>query len=807
MRLRMQGTTAVVIIALAFLLMSGGCQKSAAPDYPVRPVSFTEVQFSDSFWLPRLETNRRVTIPYAFEQCEETGRVRNFEVAGGLADGGFCTRYPFDDSDVYKIIEGASYSLKVSPDPELEEYLDNLTAKIAAAQEDDGYLYTARTIFPRPPRVIWVDTGERWSNMFLGHELYNVGHLYEAAVAHYQATGKRSLLEVALKNADLVESVFGPGKKIGVPGHQEIEIGLVKLFRVTGNRKYLDLARFFLDERGHARGRELYGEYSQDHKPVIEQSEPVGHAVRAVYMYSAMADIAALTGGEDYRGALDRLWENVISRKMYLTGGIGSRSGGESFGDDYELPNATAYCETCAAIGFAFWNQRMFLLTGEARYLDILERVLYNGILSGIALSGDRFFYPNPLESYGQHSRSPWFSCACCPSNLSRFIPSVPGYVYATRGDALYVNLFVESEASVRLDNRAVRIEQETAYPWDGEVKIRVEPETARRFAVHVRIPGWSRNQPVPGDLYRYMDGEEGVVVLTVNGKEAAFKEDKGFAVLRRKWKKGDAIELSLPMNARRVLSHEMVKENAGKVALERGPLVYCAEWADNHGYVSNLVIGDEARFENQMREDLLEGITVIKGEVTSLKMAEDRKTLLRERQEFTAVPYYAWAHRGQGEMAVWLARGEDRARPLPRPTIASTSRVSVSGGKSGMAVNDQREPHNSNDHSCPFLHWWPSKGTVEWVQYDFAGPATVSAVEVYWFDDTGQGECRVPESWRVLYRKGSRWLPVASKDPYGVEKDACNRVAFPPVQTSALRLEIRLQKNFSAGIHEWRVE
>ncbi len=795
-----------VCISLALIFFCLSCRQKSKIDYPVNPVPFTAVHFSDNFWLPRIETNRSVTIPYAFYQCAETGRIKNFEIAAGMEEGGFCTVYPFDDSDVYKIIEGASYALKVHPDPELGKYLDALISKIGAAQEEDGYLYTARTIFPNPPKVRWVDTKERWSNMYLGHELYNAGHMYEAAVAHYQATGKRTFLDIALKNADLVESVFGPGKKIGVPGHQEIEIGLVKLYRVTGDKKYLDLAKFFLDERGYPHGRKLYGEYSQDHKPVTEQTEPVGHAVRAAYMYSGMADAAALTGDEDYKKALDILWNNVVGKKMYVTGGIGSRGGGESFGNDYELPNASAYSETCASIANALWNHRMFLLTGDAKYLDVLERVLYNGILSGIGLTGDRFFYTNPLASYGQDKRSLWFTCACCPSNVTRFVPSVPGYVYATHGNDLYINLFVENAADIQTDSQTVHVKQTTDYPWGGKISITVDPEKEQSFAVSVRIPGWARNQPVPTDLYSFLKVSDEKSRLQVNGEPQDFVVESGFVRIDRRWTKGDTIALELPMPIRRVLSHEKVEDNAGRVALQRGPLVYCTEWVDNGGTVSNIVLDDVAALVPEFRENLINGVIQIHGVTSALKYDEDGKTQVRIKQAFKAIPYYGWAHRGQGEMMVWLAREESKARVLPQPTIASTSKVSVSRDKDGTAVNDQWEPADSNDHSRPYLHWWPNKGTREWVQYDFAAPATVSEAEVYWFDDTGQGECRVPASWRILYKTGKTWKPVANTIPYVVEKDKFNKVRFNPVRTSALRLEIQLPEKFAAGIHEWRI-
>lgn len=780
------------------------CQPKAPSDYPFRPVAFTSVHFNDNFWLPRLETNRKVTIPFAFEQCTETGRIKNFEIAGGTAEGDFCSVYPFDDSDVYKIIEGASYALSIERDSALEKYLDEVIAKISAAQEEDGYLYTARTIKQDPP-VRWTE-GERWSNLYLGHELYNMGHFYEAAVAHYTATGKRNMLDLAIKNADLIASVFGPGKKIGVPGHQEIEIGLVKLYRVTGDEKYLDLAKFFLDQRGKGQERKLFGEYSQDHKPILEQEEAVGHAVRAAYMYSGIADVAALTGDAAYIQAIDRLWENVVSKKMYITGGIGARGGGEAFGPNYELPNATAYAETCAAIANAFWNQRMFLLHGDAKYIDVLERVIYNGVLSGVGLSGNLFFYPNPLESFGQHERSLWFSCACCPSNISRFMPSIPGYVYAQKGGALFVNLFVASQAEIMLDQVKVAVEQETDYPWDGRVRIVLNPESNRKFTVHVRIPGWAREQPVPTDLYRYVDSFDAAPTLKVNGKDIPINLAEGYVPIRRTWKKGDAVELDLPMPVRRVKSHPGVKENEKKIALIRGPLVYCAEWPDNGGHISHLVLEDDVELSAERRDDLLNGVTVIKGKALALFGTEDEKTVRKETLDFTAIPYYAWAHRGQGEMSVWLPEEESLARPLPGPTVASTSETRVSGGKSGEPLNDQWEPKGSNDHSHPYLHWWPSKGTKEWVEYVFEKPATVSEVDVYWFDDTGQGECRVPASWRLSYKEGTGWKPVENLNAYTVLKDQYNTLTFTPVKTSALRLELQLQEKFSAGIIEWKV-
>ncbi len=791
------------VLLVTILTIINACGNKVKNDYPVKPVPFTEVNFSDQFWAPRLETNRAVTIPFAFKQCEETGRIANFEVAGGLKKGTFSSSYSFDDSDVYKIIEGASYSLAQHPDPALGKYLDDLIAKIAAAQEDDGYLFTARTANPSSP--LEMAGKERWSNLQWSHELYNVGHLYEAAVAHYQSTGKRTLLDVALKNAGLIAREFGPKKLRGVPGHQEIEIGLIKLYRVTGNKKYLNLAKFFLDERGNAQGHALYGEYAQDHIPVIKQTEAVGHSVRAAYMYAGMADVAALTGNSSYVEAIDRLWENVVGKKIYLTGGIGATGAWEGFGPSYELPNASAYAETCASIANALWNYRMFLLHGDSKYIDVLERILYNGLLSGISLNGDRFFYPNPLASFGQHERSPWFACACCPSNVSRFMPSIPGYIYAFSNDDLYINLFVQGAAKIKTRTNTIQIEQTTEYPWKGEVRIRINPQKSSNFTLHIRIPGWAQNQPIPGDLCRYLETSSEKPVLKVNGENVPINLEKGYALVTRVWQKDDSLELNLPMPIRRVLAHDAVNADRGRAAVERGPLVYCAEWPDNMGYVRNLVLEDGSSLSQQFSPELLKGVTVITGEAIAFRYKGGR--LVNQKQKLTLIPYYAWAHRGRGEMEVWLARQKEIAQPLPEPSIASTSKASASGGRGIEALNDQIEPESSIDHSTRYFHWWPKKGTLEWVQYDFKNTTRVSEVSIYWFDDTGIGECRVPKSWRILYKSGEKWIPVKNLDPYGVDKDKYNKVRIAPVFTKALRLEIQLPGEFSTGIQEWKVK
>ncbi len=637
------------LVLFVLFLIHLSCAKKQSKDYPISPVSFTQVKIQDEFWQPRLETNRKVTVPYTFKKSEETGRISNFAKAGGLEPGAFEGIY-FNDSDVFKIIEGASYSLQVNPDPELKRYLDDLIFKIAAAQETDGYLYTNRTIDPSKA----ADKGgeQRWTNLAVHHELYNVGHMYEGAVAHFQATGERTFLDVALKNADLIDRVFGPGKNMGVPGHQEIEIGLVKLYRVTGEKKYLDLARFFVEQRGNAEGHQLFGDYCQDHKPFKDQEKAVGHAVRAGYFYAGATDIAALTGTQVYDTALDKIWRNIVEQKIYLTGGIGAEPSREGFGPDYELPNATAYTETCAAIALMFWNHRLFLLGGDVKYMDVFERTLYNGFLSGVSFEGNTFFYPNPLEfdgtfkfNRGVCERSPWFDCSCCPVNVVRVLPSLPGYIYATRGKEVFVNLFIGNSATFDLDGQKIAIEQKTNYPWDGKIQFKFTNKAHARAKLNIRVPGWARGEVMPGDLYQYLDTKNLDIQLSVNGVKKALNIKNGYIQLKEQdWKAGDIVEVVFEMAVRKVVAHEKVKANTGKTAFEYGPLVYCAEETDNAGGVLNMIIDQGENFKYEFDKTLFNGTGKIVGQPQG---SEDDAT--------TLVPYYSWAHRGLGEMAVWL--------------------------------------------------------------------------------------------------------------------------------------------------------
>lgn len=637
--------------ALPFLLIMllaigtvWGAKNGLQKDYPIQPVNFTNVKVNDHFWAPRIELNQRVTIPIALDQCYKTGRVENFKIAGKLTKGKFQSEYPFDDSDLYKIIEGASFSLQTNPNAQLESRIDSVIHYIALAQEPDGYLYTNRTIDSLHMHP-WVGK-KRWEkDPELSHELYNLGHLYEAAYAHYLATGKRSLLDIAIRSANLVDHDFGPGKLAYYPGHQVIEMGLAKLYRITGEERYLRLAQYFLDCRKNGE------EYNQAHKPVVEQDKIVGHAVRATYMYAGMADVSALTGNNSYQKAIDKIWNDLVETKFYVTGGIGSAGTNEGFSDPYLLPNYTAYCETCASISNVFWNYRMFLLEGDSKYFDVLERTLYNSLLAGISLSADHFFYPNPLESHGEHKRKEWFGCACCPSNICRFIPSVPGYVYAQKSDSLYVNLYMNNKATISFQGEKLEVEQTTDYPWNGKIVIKVQPVKSKQFTLLVRIPGWARNQPLPSDLYQFKSVVSETATLKINGTKTALEVKNGYARLTRIWKKGDQMELVLPMPVREIVANEHIAEDRGKVALQRGPLVYCAEWTDNpSGNVLNLQLNDKNRYTAKFLPSLLNGVTTIQ----TYGVYADQTTNSKN-QVVTTIPYYSWANRGAGNMSVWI--------------------------------------------------------------------------------------------------------------------------------------------------------
>lgn len=649
----------ILLIALASISLAGSAQTHDG-GYPITPVSFTSVKVTDSFWGQRLKASREVTIPLAFSKCEETGRYENFVKAAHPSSDYKVGGLAFDDTDVYKTIEGASYSMQTYPDKKLDKYIDSVLTIVAAAQEPDGYLYTARTMNPQHPHE-WAGS-RRWERVEeLSHEFYNLGHMVEGAVAHYQATGKRNFLDIAIKYADCVEREIGdkPGQLVLVPGHQIAEMALCKLYLVTGQQKYLDLAKFFLDKRGHTARKDAY---SQAHKPVLEQDEAVGHAVRAAYMYSGMADVAALTGDTGYVHAIDRIWENVAAKKLYLTGGIGATSNGEAFGENYELPNLSAYCETCAAIGNVYWNYRLFLLHGESKYYDVLERTLYNGLISGVSLDGGGFFYPNPLESTGQHQRQPWFGCACCPSNICRFIPSLPGYVYAVHDRDVYVNLFMSNTSDLKVNGKNLQLVQNTEYPWNGDIRLDVTPKGKQDFTLKIRVPGWVRGEVVPSDLYTFSDPKQLGYSIKVNGEPVESGLEKGYFSISRQWKKGDVVEVHFDMEPRTVKANAKVEADRGRVAVERGPVVYCAEWPDNDFSVLSVLVNQKPEFTLERKPDLLYGINEIKTSAQALSYDANGRLAVKD-VTLTLIPYYAWAHRGKGEMSVWLPQQVNAVR------------------------------------------------------------------------------------------------------------------------------------------------
>jgi DUF1680 family protein len=799
-----------ILIAGTLLLLSACTQTPARKgDYAVSPVSYKDVQVTDAFWTPRMENNRNVSIPGLLERFDKAGR--NPEL---------------------RLLEAACYVLAKQPDPALRSRID-------------GYLDKAIERI-RSRKQIWSSEGDG--------DFFAAGNFLELGVAYYEATGSRKMLDVAIEIADDLDSVFGPDKRHDISNHEGIKIGLLRLYRGTGNDRYLRLAKFFLDTRGNPAARSImYGPYAQDHAPVKSQIRAIGHAVRATYLYTPLTDIAALTADTEYAQADERIWEDAVSKRTYLTGGIGSYRDEEDYGDDYDLPNLAAWNEICAAYGNTFWNQKLFLLQQDAKYIDVMERTLYNAFLAGVSIGGDTYLYQAPLKAYGSFARQAWFGPNCCPPNLARLLPQLGGLVYARGEQSLYVNLFVGSKAEVRLKDTSLTIAQQTRYPWDGAVTITVQPQKPQSFALFVRIPGWARNQPMPGSLYSYLPTPEQPVSLSINGSATTYALEKGYARIEREWKSGDTVQLNIPMPVRRVLAAEQVADDRGLVALERGPLVFCAEQADNPGGVFNLMLPEKADLQFAYKPDLLGGIGEITGKAIAVSRGPDRTALVLRDVNFKAIPYYAFSNRGPGEMSVWLARETGKARIAPQTTIASTSRATSSCGNGTVAENypghkppamehrfypisqdgsgdisaiyDQIEPVNSEDGSSPFLRLHPQSGGQAWVQYDFVRPAQVSSADIYWKDD--KQYCVPPASWRLLYKEGNDWKPVVTSDSYAVAKDQYNKVSFQPVTTSALRIEIGLQAKvyrkgtlgppdgnyltqdltwYEGGVIEWRV-
>ena len=725
----------VSLLAAACLNLSRAAQL-AKPIYTLDLVPLSDVNITDDFWAPKMQVNRTVSIHHLFQKFGDRG---------------------FDNP---RLIEAVSYMVAKSRDAELSQTLENMVDREVAAT---------------PAR--------------LQNPIRISGYFYEAAVAYYHATGNRRMLDAAMQAIGALDAAYGPGKKTYISGHEGMKTGLMAMYRETGDPRCARLAQFFLDERGkddYPRTGEyaIDRTYAQDDKPVVQQMQAEGHCVRATYLYIPFTDIASLTGGPDYNRAIDSIWQDATYRKTYLTGAIGSVRFHEQFGQPYELPNLSAWNETCASYGNFVWNSRMFLMHRDARFADLMERVLYNGFLDGVSLKGDRFFYQNPLMSYGNYDRFDWIDTPCCPPNVVRLMASLGNYLYARNDDELYVNLFIGSTARIAMGGRRVVVRQETRYPWDGDVKIQVDPDQARNFTIFVRIPGWTGSQVMAGDLYRFLDNSRAPVILKVNGRTLNPSMVNGYAKINRQWKPGDTVELSMPMPVRRVRADPQVKDDADLVALERGPLVYCAEWPDNNGHALNVVVPDNQPLRSEFRKDLLNGVTVIAG------------------RDFTAIPYYAWANRGMGEMAVWLARRPEKAITLPTPLPPNIEAVQSSGGieKKWTGYNDQNDdiaavydgfdPINSADESHRYFRMRPPAGQRAWVEYDFKAPATISSAAIYFADD--KRFCKLPASWRVLYKNAGAWKTVDAG--YTVSKDQFNSATFAPVTTSAVRLEVEPQ-------------
>lgn len=726
-------------------------------DYPLQTVPYTDVEIIDDFWTPRREINREVSLPHCFQMYEETGELAS-----------------------PKMIEGAAYMLAKKPDIELEEYVNSVIDQTIKEVES--------RIKKNPESTVKIS-----------------GHFFEAAVEYHKATGNRKMLNAALKVANVIDSLYGPNKKTYISHHEWLKIGLIKLYRYTGNQRYLNLARFFLHERGkedYKRTGEYakYRTYNQDHKPVIEQSKAVGHCVRATFLYIAMTDVAALTGDEVLVKAVDRIWKDAVYNKTYLTGGIGSVRFHEKYGDPYHLPNLNSWNETCAAYGNAVWNHRLFLLHRQAKYIDLMERILYNAWLVGVSLKGNRFFYQNPLKSFGNYERFRWINVPCCPPNIVRLMASLEKYIYAKSKNDIYVNLFIASTANIKLNNSSIHITQKTQYPWEGKVKMIVELEQSKKFNFFIRIPLWTRNQPMPGDLYHYQYVYDDSVIITVNEKPVEYEMEKGFARLEREWKQGDVIELDIPMPVRKVHAHKKIKDNRGRVALERGPLVYCAEAPDNKGNVLNLLVQNDAVFKSEYCKDLLGGISIVKGKVLAISRGKNQDSVLQKPHKLVAIPYFSWANRGKKKMTVWLAGRSNRIRLKPVPpepinTVSSRGKIE----KKWTGYNDQndaiesvydgKQPLHSLDESNLYFRMRSPEGKPVWIQYDFKHPTQVSSSKVYWVDD--KRFCKLPESWRLLYKKGKEWIPVHNHQPYKIKKDTFNFVTFDSLRTTAIRLEI----------------
>lgn len=824
----MKFRTITYTISLTAAVILSACTTRDNENTLLEPVPFQDVTLNDNFWLPRLKTQKDVLVPFALNKVEPA--IDNLRKTGDFLEGKkgelpFPHRYIA--SDLYKIMEGAAYLLQIEKDPELEQKMDSIITQIGRAQEEDGYLYESHTTGVSSRHELWGGSGmgdKPYSWVVHSHELYNMGHMYEAAVAYYQATGKDKWLKIAIKNAKHINHVFfegdpkyNNGKPINqAPGHEEIELALVKLYHATKDTLYLNMAKKFIDIRGVTYRPDGDGvmspSYAQQHQPVREQRKAVGHAVRATYLYSGMADVMAQTGDMSLKPALDSIWTNIVDTRMHITGGLGAVHGIEGFGPEYLLPNMNAYNETCAAVGNVMFNYRMFLAEKDAKYVDVAEVALYNNVLAGVNITGNRFFYVNPLETnarkafnQGLNGRSPWFGTACCPSNLARLIPQVPGMMYAHTDNDIYCTLYAGTSATIELGNRKVKIKQDTEYPFGETIKLEINPlENSQTFALRLRIPTWSTERFVPGKLYSYYGGKEETWSVFLNEKKIRAKVEKGFAVIERKWDKGDIVELVLPMPVRFNTAREEVANDRGRICVTRGPLVYCAESIDNKAEPASYVIDTEkAASIVKENEGILKNIEFVTLAAHSV--------LSNDETRLTMVPYYAWNNRGEGAMAVWLPGSDSLAKASVQvlPDYIAEIRATHTFEQDDVyAIVSNKYPENSFDTSMSRWTSWPEKGKEQTVELILKKPTKLQSLSVYWYDDNGG--VQIPESWRTEYKSGGKWFkfPIYVTDDYRTLKDQYNMIhPGKEIQIDALRIIITPKKNAAAGILSIQIE
>jgi len=757
------------------------------------PVSFTNVRVQDRFWSMRQQVNQKVSAIHELDELVKTGDLGNFQLA---AEGKTTGRkgYVFQDSDVYKVIEGAADTLSNHPDPELDKRLDNIISLISKAQMPDGYLNTYYQV---------TEPGQRFTNLRDNHELYCAGHLMEAAVAHYAATGKKSLLNVAVKFADLLDKRYGPESgRLGYGGHPELELALVKLSHATHEHRYFALAEKLIKTRGshffakeHDTPEQDYdGTYWIDDVPITEHREIKGHAVRAAYLMSGATDVVRENPDPAIEKMLGRVWNNVINKRIFVTGGIGPSGSNEGFTVDYDLPNLSAYQETCASIAMAMWGYRMGMLKGDGKYFDAVENALYNGMLAGVSLKGDQFFYVNPLASRGTHHRQAWFDCACCPPNVLRTVSTIGGYAYATKGSDLYVNLYLPGSADIALPNQKVHLIVKGDYPWNGHLQIQPEVTKSAAFGLKLRVPGWCSSAQ-----------------LAVNGKQVSLPvRDHGYLVVNRTWAKGDTVDLNLDMPVDRVAANPQVKEDIGRLAVRRGPLVYCAEGIDQTVPVDNIVLPIDAKLKAKWRSDILTGLVEVEG--IGEKVADQdwnhRLYQAASKPEPVAVrmiPYCYWDNRKASPMEIWLPSTPPNPKTGGLEAQAKLTASYISGNSQPEGINDGIEPKSSGEQPNRLMHFWPHKGTDEWVAYTWKSPVAIKGIKVYWFDDTGRGECRLPDSWRLEQLIGDQWVAVDAK-AFPVEKDKWCEVNFDTIKTTSLRLSIKMKSGWAAGVRQWKI-